>query len=46
MLLGKSFYKLLRYEDAIKQWKKALDLDPANAAAQKNIEMAERRMGG
>ena len=45
MLLGKSFYKLLRYEDSIKQWKKALELDPSNAAAQKNIEMAERRMG-
>ncbi len=45
MLLGKSFYKLLRYEDAIKQWRKALELDPGNAAAQKNIEMAERRMG-
>ena len=45
MLLGKSFYKLLRYEDAIKQWKKVLELDPTNAAAQKNIEMAERRMG-
>ncbi len=45
MLLGKSFYKLLRYEDAIKQWRRALELDPTNAAARKNIEMAERRMG-
>jgi serine/threonine protein kinase len=45
MLLGKSYYKMLRYEDAIKQWEKALELDPANTAAQKNIEMARRRMG-
>jgi tetratricopeptide (TPR) repeat protein len=45
MLLAKSYYKMLRYEDAIKQWEKALELDPANTAAQKNIEMARRRMG-
>jgi eukaryotic-like serine/threonine-protein kinase len=46
MLLGKAYYKLLRYEDAIVQWKKAIELDPSNTAAQKNIEMAQRRMGG
>jgi tetratricopeptide (TPR) repeat protein len=45
MLLGKAYYKLLRYDDAIKQWKKALDLDPRNTAATKNIEMAQHRMG-
>ncbi len=46
MLLAKSYYKLLRYDDAIKQWQKVLEVDPKNAAAQKNIEMAERRKGG
>ena len=45
MLLAKSYYKLLRYDDAIKQWQKVLEIEPKNAAAQKNIEMAERRMG-
>jgi serine/threonine-protein kinase len=45
MLLAKAYYKLLRYEDAIKQWKRVLQLDRTNAAAQKNIEMAQRRMG-
>jgi cytochrome c-type biogenesis protein CcmH/NrfG len=45
MLLAKSYYKLLRYDDAIKQWQKVLELDPSNAAAQKNIEMAETRKG-
>jgi serine/threonine-protein kinase len=45
MLLAKSYYKLLRYDDAIKQWQKVLELEPTNAAAQKNIEMAERRKG-
>ncbi len=45
MLLAKSYYKLLRYDDAIKQWQKVLEIEPKNAAAQKNIEMAERRKG-
>lgn len=45
MLLAKSYYKLLRYDDAIEQWRKVLELDPKNTAAQKNIEMAERRKG-
>ena len=45
MLLAKAYYKLLRYEDAIKQWKRVLEIDRTNAAAQKNIEMAQRRMG-
>jgi tetratricopeptide (TPR) repeat protein len=45
MLLGKAYYKLLRYDDAIKQWKTASELDPANTAAAKNIEMAQHRMG-
>ena len=45
MLLAKSYYKLLRYDDAIKQWQKVLEIEPNNAAAQKNIEMAERRKG-
>ena len=45
MLLAKAYYKLLRYDDAIKQWQKVRQLDPKNGAAQKNIEMAQRRMG-
>lgn len=45
MLLAKSYYKLLRYEDAIKQWQRVLELDRTNTTAQKNIEMAQRRMG-
>ena len=31
--------------DAIAQWKRVLELDPQQVAAQKNIEMAERRKG-
>jgi len=37
--LGNICYKLGQKEDAIEQWKKALELDPKNRVAKRNIEM-------
>ena len=45
MTLAKAYYKLLRYDDAITQWDKALALDPSNAAAKRNIAMAKTKLG-
>ena len=45
MTLAKAYYKLLRYDDAIRQWDKALALDPSNAAAKRNIAMAKTKLG-
>jgi tetratricopeptide (TPR) repeat protein len=43
MTLAKSYFKLLRYDDAIAQWKGVLAIDPGNAAAAKHIEMANSK---
>lgn len=48
MVLAKAYYKLLRYDDAIAQWQKVIDLEPAGpsgARARKNIEMARAKQG-
>ena len=37
--LGNICYRLGQKEDAIEQWKKALELDPKNGVAKRNIEM-------
>jgi serine/threonine-protein kinase len=46
MTLAKAYYKLLRYDDAIAQWQKVLELEPTNERAKKNIEMARAKKGG
>jgi tetratricopeptide (TPR) repeat protein len=45
MTLAKAYYKLLRYDDAIAHWQKALELDPSNARAKKNIALARSKLG-
>jgi serine/threonine protein kinase len=45
MTLAKSYYKIMRYEDAVQQWRKVLELDPTNTSAQNNIEMAQSKTG-
>ena len=44
MTLAKSYFKLERYADAISQWEKVLEINPANRLAKKNIEMAKSKM--
>jgi serine/threonine protein kinase/Tfp pilus assembly protein PilF len=46
MTLAKAYYKLSRYDDAIAQWQKVLELEPANERATKNIELARAKKGG
>jgi len=46
MALAKAYYKLSRYDDAIAQWQKVLELEPANELAKKNIGMARTKRGG
>jgi eukaryotic-like serine/threonine-protein kinase len=41
MTLAKAYYQLMRYDDAIQQWQKVLEVEPTNALAKKNIEMAK-----
>lgn len=43
MTLAKSYYKLLRYDDAIREWQKIVDIEPANATAKKGIELARAK---
>ena len=45
MTLGKGYYKLMRYPDAIREWQKVLEIDPSNALAQKDIELAKQKAG-
>jgi tetratricopeptide (TPR) repeat protein len=45
MTLAKAYYKIMRYDDAIRQWGKVLELDPSNATAEKNIELARSKLG-
>jgi cytochrome c-type biogenesis protein CcmH/NrfG len=46
MILAKAYYKVLRYDDAVAQWQKVLELEPANERAQKNIELARAKRTG
>ena len=46
MILAKAYYKVLRYDDAVAQWQKVLELEPANERAQKNIDLARAKRGG
>jgi len=43
MTLAKAYYKLLRYDDAIAQWQKVLELEPSNERAKKGIELAREK---
>jgi tetratricopeptide (TPR) repeat protein len=43
MLLARAYYKIMRYDEAIQEWRKALELDPENASARANIEMAKAK---
>ncbi|HEY1552131.1 MAG TPA: tetratricopeptide repeat protein, partial [Kofleriaceae bacterium] len=43
MTLAKAYYKLMRYDDAIQQWNKVVELDPENSVAKKDIELARAR---
>jgi tRNA A-37 threonylcarbamoyl transferase component Bud32 len=45
MILAKAYYKLMRFDDAIKQWQAALALDPNNALARQNIQIAKSKRG-
>jgi tetratricopeptide (TPR) repeat protein len=45
LLCGDAYYKLLRYEDALGAWRRALGLRPGDAAIQKRIESLERKLG-
>jgi tetratricopeptide (TPR) repeat protein len=45
MSLAKADYKIMRYDDAIQQWSKVLELAPGNASAKQNIEMARSKLG-
>ncbi|HEV8324484.1 MAG TPA: tetratricopeptide repeat protein, partial [Myxococcota bacterium] len=45
MALARAFYKLMRYDDAIAQWKKVLEIEPGHPAAKKNIALARELTG-
>ncbi|MBA3459946.1 MAG: protein kinase [Deltaproteobacteria bacterium] len=45
MILAKSLYKIMRYEEAIQHWEKVLEIDLGNRTAAKNIEMAKAKLG-
>ena len=45
MILAKSYYKLMRFDDAIAQWQRAIQLDPKNTIARQNIEIAKTKRG-
>ena len=45
MKLAKAYDKIMRYDDAVQQWRKVLELDPTNATAKQNIEMALKKLG-
>jgi serine/threonine-protein kinase len=45
MSLAKAYYKIPRYDDAIAQWKKVLELEPSNERAKKNIDLARSKKG-
>jgi Protein kinase domain/Tetratricopeptide repeat len=45
MTLAKAYYKLMRYDDAIGEWRKVLLFDPNNALAKENVEMAKSKLG-
>ncbi len=45
LTLARAYYKIMRYDDAIQQWQKVLELDPKNASAKTNIEMAKSKLG-
>ncbi len=44
--LGIALAKVERYEQAISEWEKVLQLDPSNAGAQENINRAKAKMAG
>ncbi len=44
LLLGKIYAQQSRYDDAIAQWRRALELEPNNAEAQSAIKRAEQEL--
>ncbi|CAN5559443.1 hypothetical protein BH11MYX1_BH11MYX1_12820 [soil metagenome] len=45
MILAKAYYKLMRFDDAIAQWKKVLEREPSNELARQNIRIAQAKRG-
>ncbi len=45
MILAKAYYKLMRFDDAIAQWKKVLEREPTNEVARQNIKIAQAKRG-
>jgi serine/threonine-protein kinase len=45
MMLAKSYYKVMRFDDAIEQWQRALQLEPTNQLARQNIDIARAKRG-
>ncbi len=45
MTLAKAYYKLMRFDDAIAQWKKVLEREPTNKLARQNIQIAQTKRG-
>ena len=43
MILAKAYYKLMRFDDAIAQWKKVLEREPTNELARQNIKIAQAK---
>jgi tetratricopeptide (TPR) repeat protein len=45
VLCGDAYYKLLRYQDALNSWRKALSLRPGDASIQRRIDNLEKKAG-
>ena len=46
MVLGNSYFKLGKYDEAIAQYRKVLEADASHREARANLAAAEKRKGG